>query len=56
MEGHRCHINSTCNMVGDTMSIETQERLEIWSKVLITIGTWVIIIEIAAANSWFGLL
>ncbi len=38
------------------MSIDARERLEDWSKILITIGTWVIIIEIAAANDWFGLV
>lgn len=43
-------------MVGDTMSIDAQEKIDFWSKILITIGTWVIILEIAMANSWFGLL
>ena len=56
LERHGCCIDSSCNMVGNTMSIDTQEKLEAWSKVLITIGTWVIIVEIAAANSWFGLV
>jgi hypothetical protein len=43
-------------MVIDKMNIETQEKIEVWTKILITIGTYIIVIEIAAANNWFGIL
>ena len=43
-------------MVIDKMNIDTQEKIEVWTKILITIGTYIIVLEIAAANKWFGLL
>lgn len=43
-------------MVVDTMSIDLQEKIEVWTKILITIGTYIIVFEIAAANNWFGLI
>ena len=56
MARYGCYINYYCNIFVDTMSIDLQEKIELWSKVLITIGTYIIVLEIAAANKWFGLL
>jgi hypothetical protein len=43
-------------MVIDKMNIDTQEKIEVWTKILITIGTYIIVLEIAASNNWFGML